>query len=326
LKAMSKWKMMWLSTYSPEDVLEVGKLIDQVQALCAPLMEEDVDARFFYAASIGLQAQIAATEGDWWQTAKLGKKMKSEALWILEKDPDFHPADYLLGSYNYFADALPGYLKFLRVLAFLPGGDREEGLKQLQLSYEKGGITESEAGRTLVLIYTYYEQDFEAGKKLSDKILERYPLSYDISLYRGIDLYYTKQWDEAINTLEKLRSQIIEYSALHESSKQIVSVYRPMEREIRYWIARAKIQQGHIDEAREILLRLANPAIHQPYWLMRGVYLSLAQIDYKNHEQGRADGYVYKVLVWEDVKDSHDKANKLRKKKGKVDIFDIDFL
>jgi len=123
-----------------------------------------------------------------------------------------------------------------------------------------------------------------------------------------------------------LRSEILAYSSRHEPSNHVVSVYFPMEREIRYWIARAKIQQGHTAEAHEILMALANPAIHQPYWLMRGVYLSLAQIDYQNHEQGRADGYVYKVLAWQDVKDSHDKAKKLRKKKGKVDTFDIDFL
>jgi hypothetical protein len=326
LKAMAKWKVMWLSKFTPKDVQEVLDLLDQVENICEPLLDEDTDARFFYAASIGLRAQISATEGDWWKTAKLGKKMKGEGLLIIEKDPKYYPAYYLVGSYNYFADALPGYLKFLRAFVFLPGGNRKEGLQQLVLSYEKGGITESEAGRTLAIIYTYYERDFDAGNGMCEKILSRYPLSYDTALYKGVSLYYLKEWKEAGNWLENLRSQILSYSSKHEASGQIVPVYQPMEREVRYWIARTLIQQQRYSEAREILLKLANPPVHYPYWLLRAVYLSLAQIDYLNQEPGRAEGYVYRVLQWEDVKDAHEKAKKLKKKKGKVDDFDIDFL
>jgi hypothetical protein len=326
LKAMAKWKMMWLSTYSPKDVQDVQALLDQVDSICMPELEEHTDARFFYAASIGLRAQIAATEGDWWKTAKLGKKMKAEALLIIEKDPSFYPAYYLAGSYNYFADALPGYLKFLRAFVFLPGGNRKEGLQQLVQSYEKGGITESEAGRTLAIIYTYYERDFDESNRMCEKILSRYPFSYDAALYKGINLYYLKEWKEAESWLENLRSQIIAYSSKHETSGQIVPVYKPMEREARYWIARTLIQQQRYSEAKEILLTLANPPVHQPFWLLRAVYLSLAQIDYLNQEQGRAEGYIFRVLEWEDVKDAHEKAKKLKKKKGKVGDFDIDFL
>jgi hypothetical protein len=326
LKAMTKFKIAWLSTYSQQDLKDIEDLLDKIQDRTLPKIEEDNEARFFYAASIGLRAQISATEGDWWQTAKLGKQMKNEATVIIEKDPDYYPAYYLLGSYNYFADALPGYLKFLRLLVFLPGGDRKEGLKQLTLSYEKGGIVEDEAGRTLAIIYTYYEQDFEQGKEMTEKILDRYPLSYDTALYKGIDLYFSKQWEDAVQWFEKLRSELVEYSARNESPDEVVPVYRPMENEIRYWIARTKIQQGKTAEAREILMELANPPVRQPYWLLRGVYLSLAQLDYLSNEEGRANGYVYRVLSWQDAKDAHEKAKKLRKKKGKVETFDIDLL
>src|SRR3990172_729920 len=121
LLALSKWKMMWLSTYNSDDKKEVMDLLEKVQAMCEPIMEKDLAAHFYYAASIGVQAQIAATDGDWWQTAQLGKKMKHHAQQILKVDPEYYKANYLLGSFNYFADALPGYLKFLRSLLLLPG-------------------------------------------------------------------------------------------------------------------------------------------------------------------------------------------------------------
>lgn len=326
LKAMTKWKMMWLSTYSPADRAKVIALLDQVDTLCAPTMQQDSAMQFYHAAAIGLRAQIAATDGDWWKTAKLGKKMKNHALEILEKDPEYYPANYLLGSYNYFADALPGYLKFLRVLVFLPGGDRKEGLKQLHIAYAKGGITESEAAKTLAIIYTYYERKFDAGKKICDEVLNRYPPGFDIALYRSINLYFLKDYDESIASLQALRSQILSYSAKHDAESSVLPVYRPMEREIRYWVARSKIQQQKWNEARELLVALSEPRVHHPYWLLRGVYLSLAQLDYQAKNIPRAEGWIAKVLDWSDVKDSHEKAKKLKKKRGKVGAFDMDFL
>ncbi len=326
LQAMAKWKMMWLSTFSPSDREEVIELLDKVDSMCMPALDQDLNSKFYYASAIGLRAQIAATEGDWWKTAKLGKKMKKYAVEISEKDRDFFPVYYLLGSYNYFADALPSYMKFLRVFVFLPGGNRKEGFKQLILAYEKGGITQSEAGKTLAVIYTYYEKKFEDGKLMCDDLLERYPQSYDVGLYKGINLYFLKDYEASISWFEDLRARIQVYSAVHNSPDAIIPLYRPMEREVRYWIARGKIQQEKWEEARELLMELANPQVHQPYWLLRGVYLSLAQIDYHEKNIPGAETWISKVLKWEDVKDAHDKAKKLKKKKGHVGTFDIDLL
>jgi hypothetical protein len=99
-----------------------------------------------------------------------------------------------------------------------------------------------------------------------------------------------------------------------------------MEREVRYWIARNLIQQEKLEESSKILLALVKPEIHQPYWLMRGVYLSLAEIDYKNNNVTSAEERLEKVLRWQDVKDSHAKAIRLMRKEGDVGTFDMDFL
>ncbi len=326
LKAMTKWKMMWLSTYNSADRQEVIGLLDNVDSICVPGLQQDAALQFYHAAAIGLRAQVAATDGDWWKTAKLGKRMKNHASKIVEKDPEFYPAYYLLGSYNYFADALPGYLKFLRVFVFLPGGDRKQGLKQLIEAYEKADITKGEAGKTLVIIYTYYEQNFDDGIKMSDNVLDQYAPSFDVGLYKGINLYYSKDFEGTISWFEKLRLQILDYSAKHAPDDSVVPIYRPMEREIRYWTARAKIQQQKWDEAREILLALAEPPVHQPYWLLRGVYLSLAQVDYNEKKDDSAEAWIEKVLKWTDVKEAHEKAKKLKKRKGRVAMFEIDFL
>src|SRR5262249_41367369 len=149
------------------------------------------------AAGLGLRAQIAATENHWWETAQLGKKMKAATEDLLKQDPNYFPAYYLLGSYNYFADALPSYLKFLRTLVFLPHGNRIEGLNQLILAYQKGGVVSVEAGRTLAIIYTYYQKRYDYGAQMCENLLTTYPDSFDVSLYKGINLYFSMSWEKS---------------------------------------------------------------------------------------------------------------------------------
>jgi tetratricopeptide (TPR) repeat protein len=326
LLALAKWKIMWISTFNKTDRAEFTGLLDEVERLTEPQIEEDIDAHFFYTGVQGMRAQLEATENEWWSTAQLGKKMKHNAELIVDKDSDYHEAYYLLGSFNYFADALPSYIKFLRTFMFLPGGDRTGGLKQLIRAYEEGHLVAAEAGRTLAIIYTYYEKIPKYGIQMCDNLLVRYPDSYDVRLYKGINLYYSSEFRDAEVWLKQLRTKIDEYSRVHGGTEdKVVPVYMPMEREVRYWIARSLIQQKKYDEAKELLEELVDPPTHQPWWIMRGVSLSLAQIHFIQKEPEEAEVLIEQILKWSEVKDSHEKAELLRKKKDNIGKFEIDF-
>ncbi len=326
LQAFVKWKMMWLSTYSESDRNELQDLFEQVEKQTEPDMKDDTDALFFYTGVLGMRAQLAATENEWWATAQLGKQMKHNAELLVENDPEYNEAFYFLGSFNYFADALPSYIKFLRTLMFLPSGDRTKGSKQLIRAYEKGNLVSAEAGRTLAIIYTYYERIPKYGIRMCDNLLLQYPDGFDVGLYKGINLYYTSKFKESETWLKQLRSNILKYSQNHVGTEEkVISVYMPMEREVRYWIARSLIQQKRYEEAREILEKLNDPPIHQPWWIIRGVYLSLAQLYYLEDEPSRVAPLLNQVLDWDDAKESHTKARLLKKKKDKIGKFEIDF-
>lgn len=252
--------------------------------------------------------------------------MKRNAALLVENDPNINDAYYFLGSFNYFADALPSYIKFLRTFMFLPGGNRKEGSQQLIRAYEKGNLVSAEAGRTLAIIYTYYEKTPKYGIQMCDNLLARFPDSFDVRLYKGINLYYSSKFDESESWFKELRSKILNYSKSNGGSEEkVVALYLPMEREARYWTARSLIQQKEYNQAKVILEKLDDPQVHQPWWIMQGTYLSLAQIYFIQDEPERAEALVKKVLDWDDAKDSHDKAQLLLKKKGKIDKFDIDF-
>lgn len=326
MQAFVKWKMMWLSTYSKSDKDELQELLEIVEKQSTPNTENDKEALFYDTGVVGMRAQLAATENEWWETAQLGKQMKHNAELLVEDDPDLKDAYYFLGSFNYFADALPSYIKFLRTFMFLPGGNRKEGSSQLIQAYQKGNLVSAEAGRTLAIIYTYYEKLPKYGIQMCDNLLARYPDSFDVRLYKGINLYYSSEFDEAESWFKELRSRILTYSETHGGTEEkVIAVYLPMEREARYWTARSLIQQKEYNEAKEILEKLTDPKIYQPWWIMRASYLSLAQIYYIQDEPELAEGLVKKVLDWDDAKDSHDKARLLLKKKDKIGEFEIDF-
>lgn len=325
--SLVKFRIMWLSTYNATDRKELVGLLDDVEAKTKNHLNEK-DKMFYYSAICGIRAQLVATEGDWWETAKLGKSMKKNTEKLVKMDPEYYPAYYLLGTYNYFADVLPSAVKFFRSLLFIPGGDRNEGLRQLNLAYQKANGVSVEAGRTMVLIQVYYEKAYPTGVNIADDLLSKYPDDFEVGLYKGVGLYYNQSWDKCDEWLHHLRDEVLAYSREHKDLPQhdgAVPVYVPMERESRYWIARSLIQRHRYAEARELLAALAAAPVDQPYWLKRWVYLSLAQLDYFDGKGQSAERWLGPVLKGMDVKDSHKKADIVKRKKGKVGMFEIDF-
>lgn len=333
LLAMIKWKIMWISSYTKPEREELEKLIDRTEGYFSVRKDKDPNALFFYTATIGLRASIATWENQWWDAAQLGKTMKTHAQALVKLDPNNYDSYYLLGSYNYFADALPGYVKFFRTLLFLPSGSRTDGLKQLILANQKGSVTAGEAGRTLSIIYTYFEKQHAYGERMCSNVLTLYPENYEVGLYKGINIYFQKQWIPSYEWLQHVQEQIKVYSMKHENPPDreqaefsVVPVYRTIDRELQYWMSRSLIQQGRNQEARDILQKLSNPEIHQPYWIMRGVFLSLAEIEYKEGHPQKADVLIRRVLKWPDVKDSHEKAKLLKEKGKQIGTFEADLL
>lgn len=325
--ALVKFRIMWLSTYSPADRKELVGLLDDVEAKTKNHLDNK-DQMFYYSAICGIRAQLVATEGDWWATAKLGKSMKKNTESLVKMDSNYYPAYYLLGTYNYFADVLPSAVKFFRSLLFIPGGDKNEGLRQLNLAYQKANAVSVEAGRTMVLIQIYYEKSYPTGINMADDLLSKYPDDYEVGLYKGVGLYYNQSWEKCDDWLRHLRDEVLAYSNEHKDlplRDGVVPVYVPMERESRYWVARSLIQRKRYTEARELLAALAAAPVDQPYWLKRWVYLSLAQLDYIDGKGGSAGKWLDPVQKSMDVKDSHNKADIVKKKKGKVGMFEIDF-
>jgi len=128
---------------------------------------DEARARLYEGLADALQARLEALRDHALGTARAGKKMRSLSLTALKLNPTLYDAYLGLGIYNYFEATLPGYVRMLRFLIRLPGGNRETGLQQLKTAAEKGELTWEEA-------------QFHLGKNFSRDNERQYARSLEI--------------------------------------------------------------------------------------------------------------------------------------------------
>ncbi len=139
--------------------------------------QEDAARSYFYGGlAYGLRAQLEALRDHALATARAGKKLHSLSLEALKADPTLQDALFGVGLYNYFEATLPTYVRMLRFLIMLPGGDRELGLRQMEQAMEKGQLVNSEAKFHLAKNYSRpIDRQYDKSLELLRQLQHEYP-------------------------------------------------------------------------------------------------------------------------------------------------------
>ena len=113
---------------------------------------------------------------------------------------------YFHGTYQYFADTIPGYLKVLRYLLGIPGGDRVKGLAHLEYAGRHPSPLQIEAIRTLTYIELFFERDYESAIAWGSFLVMKTPLNptHRLFLFRAYlhGNYFEEAFRVARNTLQ----------------------------------------------------------------------------------------------------------------------------
>ncbi len=107
--------------------------------------------------------------------ARDGKTIKEALERALALDGQLHDAWFGIGLYHYYADVAPAALKVLRFLLLLPGGDREEGLREMLRARDRGELLRGEADYQLHWVYVWYEEQPAPAIALLRDLAARYP-------------------------------------------------------------------------------------------------------------------------------------------------------
>lgn len=133
------------------------------------------EAEFYLGLTYAMQGRLAALRGESRAVARAGKKMRSALLRAHELDPQLDDALFGLGLYNYYVDTLSPLIKLLRILLFIPGGDRETGLQQLTRAAEHGQLVSTQARFWLAKNLRNHDHNYLRARAEFEWLSRRYP-------------------------------------------------------------------------------------------------------------------------------------------------------
>ena len=136
---------------------------------------ERAEAWFYLGAAYGVRVSWRVERGERVAAARDGKRIKESLERALELDPGLEDARFGIGLYKYYAATAPAVARFFRFLLLLPGGDKVEGLRDMQASEARGQLVSGEALYQLHWIYLWYEQQPRRGRAVLERLHERYP-------------------------------------------------------------------------------------------------------------------------------------------------------
>ncbi len=138
---------------------------------------QDVARNHLYAGMAwGLRGRLAALRDKRFATASAAKKMRASLLEATRLDSNLSDVYAGLGNYNYYVDTLSAIVKVLGFFIGLPGGNRAEGLSQLELCAVKGELARAEARFYLAKnLSRPNERQFGRSIQLFEELGREYP-------------------------------------------------------------------------------------------------------------------------------------------------------
>jgi hypothetical protein len=159
LEALSLW---WQIQLDPESRSLDAQFLTRANAAIAEAERmtraspDRAEAWFYLGAAYGVRAQFRVH-----RVERLSASM--------------HDAEFGIGMYRYYADVAPAFFRFLRLLLLLPGGDREDGLRQLERAATRGVLVRGEAQYQIHILYLWYEKKWPQALDIIRDLQKRYP-------------------------------------------------------------------------------------------------------------------------------------------------------
>jgi tetratricopeptide (TPR) repeat protein len=146
---------------------------------------ETAEMQFYAGMGDALAARLYSLRGESRNSARSGVRGREHFLRAVALDPELADADFGLGLYNYYVDTLSGIARVLRFFMGIPGGSKQDGIRQLQHAISEGELVPSEARFYLALNLHNYDQQYERALEVITPLAEKYPSNPLFQLARG---------------------------------------------------------------------------------------------------------------------------------------------
>ena len=160
------------------DAAAMASQLDTAITLCDEALEHDAtDPAYLYyrgRARLGM-AQVNVLTRSYWSAGRNAGKAKSDLEEYLKHFPGSGDAHGDLGAFLYFADTLPGVIKFVSRLLFFPTGDRDRGLEMLNFAASTPCVFRVDYQIAVAAIDLLFEGDLERGVTAMRALVEERP-------------------------------------------------------------------------------------------------------------------------------------------------------
>lgn len=312
LSMIDWWRILLNTTvekYDDKFLEEIDLIIEK----CDSILEKEpnnVDALFFKAGAIGFRGRLRALRFSWFKAADDGRK----ALPIVEKvmalEPNSNDAIFGLGLYNYYAAILPEKYPILKpIMIFMPSTNKDEGIRQVKRTAEKGRYAKYEAIYFLMLIYFTDENKPFVSYKYSKILTKDFP-----------DNPIFEKWEGRIAAKigNSLRASEIFKDVLLKGQKKMTGYTDDItKREASYYVADRYWKENKIDSSKMFFeqslkySKVIDKGKESGFYINTLIYLGMIN-DVQNNREAAIE-YYNRVLDLDKYKQSHQLAEKYLK-------------
>lgn len=231
------------NTKHDDEFFNVMKQADYEASRLLRRHRDHPDALIIRAIANGYTARHYSNREGWLTAANIGLKAYQAYSRLMDVVPNLPDNTFAEGMKGYYAAYIPENYPVVRAVSwFLPDGDREEGLRQLEIASKDGVFARPEATYFLGNIFLNYEGNYE------DALVHFHDL---VNLYPN-NTYYSRLYTRTLYQLNRYR-EVIEFAegTLENSENLPMQDRRILEEEIYYWLGLAQYQTGDLPEALE---------------------------------------------------------------------------
>jgi tetratricopeptide (TPR) repeat protein len=227
---------------------------------------QDSEALFYLANGLIQRAQYRVNyDKGMWGAARDGARAKRLIDTYIKRYPGHGDAYFTLGVYTYYVDIAPSFVRVLRLFLFLPGGNRVEGLKQVERAFNEGSLMSFPAGMLLMEMYATYEHRVDDAVRVGERLARDYPGNPDVEMQLA-EIYASPGVEDYARAAQQYESVLKRFAGRPDDKPSV-------RYNARFGLASMRQQQWRLDEAiAAVEAGLAeNPS--EPVWVVPNLLL-----------------------------------------------------
>ncbi|MGA2297750.1 MAG: hypothetical protein ABSG15_09410 [FCB group bacterium] len=306
LDAMIDWWKITLYRESEEVDNSFMTKIDKVLKVCDKKLASkpyDITALFFQGGALGYRGRFYSVRQQWMNAVRDGKAGFDILVKCWELAPGNHDIMLGTGIYNYFAAVLPEKYPALKpISAFMPTGDKNIGILQLEASGKYARYAATESKVILLQIYYQWEENYNKTLAVADDLYKHYPNNPYFHRYLGrsyVALGMRDKWEECWREI------------LKRCINKQLGYDRVTSREALYYVGTGLMYRGDYENALKYFYKCDEASRYidkEPSGFMIRTNLYIGQIFDRQGKRKYAIQQYQKVVSWKDYQGSQKEA------------------